>query len=143
MMDARSIVLQLQARGDHSEAEVRAHLERRGFSALEIEDALRWGRDAAALSDARAAESTIKRQLARKKGALEVQAELERRGIDARFDVDTRAETERAHAALSSQVKRFSGRPLHAAAWLARQGYEEDIVRRVVEALIGELPDTP
>ncbi|MCC6809358.1 MAG: RecX family transcriptional regulator [Deltaproteobacteria bacterium] len=139
MPDARAIVLRLQAQGDHSEAEVRAQLERRGFSASEIEDAVRWGREAAALSDARAKESTINRGVARKRGALRVQADLERRGLDPALDVDSAAETERARAALGPQLKRFAAAPTKAAAWLARQGYEEDVCRRVVEELIGPL----
>jgi hypothetical protein len=70
-----------------------------------------------------------------------VQAELERRGIDATFASDSVAELERARAALIAQRQRFVGEPVKAAAWLARQGYEEEVARRVAEELIGRLPD--
>ncbi len=138
--DARNIVLRLQARGDHSEAEVRRQLENRGFSAREIEVALDWGRDNAALSDPRTAERTIEKSVAKKRGALRVQADLDRRGLDAEFSTDTKAEQERARAALTPRLSQFADDPLKAAAWLSRQGYDEDTVRRVVEALVGELP---
>jgi SOS response regulatory protein OraA/RecX len=138
--DARNIVLRLQTRGDHSEAEVRRQLENRGFSAREIEVAIAWGRDNAALSDPRTAERTIEKSVAKKRGALRVQADLERRGLPADFTPDAKAEQERAEAALATRLSQFAGDPLKAAAWLSRQGYDEETVRRVVEKLVGELP---
>ena len=138
--DARNVVLRLQARGDHSEAEVRRQLEQRGFSAMEVEAAIEWGRDNAALSDPRTAERTIEKSVGKKRGALRVQADLERRGLDAEFSTDAQAELERARAALTTRRSQFADDPLKAAAWLSRQGYDEDTVRRAVEALIGELP---
>lgn len=136
-MDARAIVLRMQAQGDHSEAEVRTQLERRGFSSREIEDAVEWGREQAALSDDRAKDATIAKNLRKKKGVLAIEADLERRGLDPGVATDSRAELERARAALAPQRARFTGEPMKAAAWLARQGYEEDVVRRVVEELVG------
>jgi len=139
--DANEVVLRLQAQGDHSEEEVRSQLERRGFSRMEIEAALHWGRDHAALSDGRASESTVHQELQKRRGSLRIQAKLEQRGLDpASFSSSSKDELERAKGALLPRVFRYKDTPLKAAAFLARQGFEEDIAMAAVEALIG-LPE--
>jgi regulatory protein len=139
--EANAIVLRLQARGDHSEDEIRTHLERRGFSRLEIEAAVDWGRAHAALDNARATEVTVRQELEKGRGALRVQARLERRGLDPdAFSVSAKEELERAKAALLSRLTKYAGDPAKAAAWLGRQGFEEDVAMAAVDLLIG-LPE--
>lgn len=143
MNEANEIVLRLQARGDHSEAEIRAQLEHRGFSRMEIEAAIQWGQDHAALSDTRAAESTVHRELEKKRGALRIQAKLEQRGLDPEgFSSTSADELSRAKAALLPRVTKYRDEPMKALGWLSRQGFEEEVAFAAVEALIG-LPEEP
>jgi SOS response regulatory protein OraA/RecX len=141
---ARAIVLRMQAQRDHSRAELRAQLERRGFSVLEIEDAISWGENNAALDDDRASVHTIRAETRKGRGALRVQATLENRGLDPEcFVPDAKEELERAVAKLKTRAQKYAGDPLAAAAWLSRQGFEEDVTRRAVEALVGVIDEGP
>jgi SOS response regulatory protein OraA/RecX len=141
---AREWVTAWQSRRSHTAAELRRKLEAKAFSTTEIEDALSWAARYAGQSDAAVAERAADARKAQRFGQARIVAELEARGIPeaaaARAVHTTRDdEQQRAEAALAAAASRFAGEAEKAAAWLARRGFDEDVVRRAVEKLIGPL----
>jgi len=141
---SREWVTHFQSRKSHTAAELRAKLERKDFTVTEIEDALTWAAHYAGQSDGDVAVRTAATRKDQRYGQARIAAELAARGLDE--DIAQRVsqtsasdEQQRANAALALQASRFTGEPHKAAAWLSRRGFEEDIVRRAVEQLVGVL----
>ena len=141
---AQEWVTHWQSRRSHTAAELRFKLERKDFALAEIEAALAWAARYAGQNDDDVAEHTASSRKQQRYGQVRIAAELEARGVaentTQRVTQSTASEEQRrADSALATEVARFKGNAHKAAAWLARRGFEEDIVRRAVERCIGPI----
>lgn len=152
ILAVRSDALALLADGEMTRHELTRVLSRRGH-ALDVIAAVLDHLEQAGLLDDRRVATLIVRRLAEDKhlGRLRVEAELFRRGVprdvareildetyatrDARADalMLAQARLRRLPVRLSTDVRRR-----RLASFLARQGFEDDIVHTVIETLLGE-----
>jgi SOS response regulatory protein OraA/RecX len=127
----------LLAGREKTTAQVRAALERKGFSAGEIDEAIERLRGLSFLDDRRAAESLARTALTAHQSRSAVARKLEGLGVDEsvveRAVIEAAGEVghddERAARALLSK-RRLTG--LKAARFLAGRGFDEALIRRVV-----------
>lgn len=123
-------------RADRSEPELRSYLERKGFGADEVTEAIGKCRSYGYLNDAALAsrvQSTMKRDLA---GDLKILDRLEKRGLGA--EVESSDAVQRALLVLG---RRFKGQEssadpkiwARAARHLAGKGYREEEIYRALE----------
>ena len=146
MLSAKEWITKWQARRSYTLAELQAKLVQKDFPAAEIAAALQWAIDYAGANDREVAERSAQKRQRQHYGSPRIAAELEARGIASteatRATMTPRAaEEQRAHTALLTVKERFLGDPRRAASWLARRGFEEDVVQSVVEKIIGRLED--
>ena len=144
LRSARDWVTHWQSRRSHTAAELRAKLERKDFTVTQVAEAMIWAARYAGQNDEAVATHAAESRQQQRYGQARIAAELEARGIAAdhaqRVTQTTASdEGQRAEAALGSQLARFAGEAHKAAAWLSRRGFEEDLVRRTVEKLVGPL----
>lgn len=137
--------LRLLRHRDRTEEEVRRRLESKGTAEGVLELVLTTLKGARYLDDARLADRAA--ELARTDrpiGRLRLESELRGRGTDeesidtALEPFDDVAEAERAEALLRSRLKPDD--PVRkSAAYLARRGFDDEVVRTVIERVHGDL----
>lgn len=112
------------ARREHSGAELRRKLERRGFSADTIEDTIQELESGGWLSEQRLVDAVIRKCLRHGRGPLRLRAELHERGVDpAIFEPALEALDVDWDALAAAQLrKRFGDAPAEDRRELARRG---------------------
>jgi regulatory protein len=142
---ALRVAVDLLARQAYTTSSLREKLRRRGHGDAAIDEAIARLAQLRALDDRGFADSLVRRKR-RDRGRSGLRRELMLRGIDAptaeaaTADVDTASEAVAAMALLERHAWRFEGArgKARAAAFLARRGFESEVVREVLEREWGD-----
>lgn len=151
---ARRSALDLVAHRPRTESEVRRRLERRGFDPVTATDTVSWLRRLGYVDDAAYARQFAQERLRRRgHGPTRVRIDLMRRGVDAHLvdlaiadHADEDALREAAHRlavdrwARLSQEQDLRKRRRKLYDYLARRGYDFDLIREVGDAVEREAP---
>jgi len=131
--------LRLLRHRDRTSQEIRAKLSDRGFSGSEIDLVLASLTRSGYIDDSRVADRAAERALHEHSvGRLKLEHDLRARGASDEqiervlADFDEPSETERAEQLLRNRMKPTDS-PQKSAAFLVRRGFDEEVVRTVVE----------